>query len=458
MKPLPVMLIVTSLLICPAWGQSTAERRKAKALAVRQSQVGENLLKWDASRPDGGWSRWWAQSEQAPGFAVDWARGTEGAGALVLTGQGRQHVFGGWKYVVAGIQPGKHYGFRSLAEAKGVPNIRRNILCRVRWTGRDLGSEFIPDYVIDYKKGQGFDVTFDQKFIAPANAEGAVVELLIQWVPTGQVAFREVAFELSMPAPPRIVKMATLYWDGSGAGGAADNLKALSALVDRAAAGKPDVVLLPETITSLGNDLSARDAAEKLPGRVFGALAAKAKEHGFYIIYGTYEKAEDALYNSAVIIARDGTVAGTYRKVQVSPREVEAGVAAGRFFKTFALDFGKVGVLISRDTAFAESARVAMLDGAEIIFVPMRREDLKQLQARAFDNGIWVVSSGFETPSTVIDPAGNVTAIAFKGIGEGVAFSRIDLARKVRRPWVGDWRNQVVKERRTDAYLKIVQE
>ena len=96
MKPLPVILIVTSLLVCPAWGQSTVERRKAKARAVRQSQVGENLLKWDASLPDGGWSRWWAQSEKAPGFAVDWARGAKGAGALVLTGQGRRHVLGGW--------------------------------------------------------------------------------------------------------------------------------------------------------------------------------------------------------------------------------------------------------------------------------------------------------------------------------------------------------------------------
>ena len=133
-------------------------------------------------------------------------------------------------------------------------------------------------------------------------------------------------------------------------------------------------------------------------------------------------------------------------------------MAAGGFFKTFELDFGRVGVLISHDTAFAESARVEMLDGAEIIFVPMRREDLKQLQARALDNGIWVVSAGFDTPSVVIDPAGNVSAMAFKGVGEPAASARINLAEKVRRPWVGDWKNQLVKQRRTDAYLKTVQE
>ena len=99
-----------------------------------------------------------------------------------------------------------------------------------------------------------------------------------------------------------------------------------------------------------------------------------------------------------------------------------------------------------------------MLDGAEMIFVPMRREGIEELKARALDNGVWFAASGVETPSVILDPTGSVAKMAFQGVGDGVAVYEIDLAKRHRRPYRGDWRNQVVKERRTDAYLKLVQE
>jgi len=433
--------------------QMVEEARRARSIAL-----GVNLVGWDDSKPEGGWQRWWPRADQAPGFAVDRKRGAKGVPALVLGGGGRRHVFGGWRYTIPAIKPGNYYLFRVAAEVKGVGDIRRNVLCRVRWTGRDLSNTVTPEYINSYRRGRGLAVNFEQKFVAPENAQGAVIELLLQWAPEAEVAFSEVAFEVGKAIVPRVVNVATVHWDGAGAGSPGENIAALAALVDKAAAAGADVVLLPETVTAVGSELPPQETAETLPGETFAAFAEKARQHGCCVIYGVHEREGSAIYNSAVIINRDGTLAGKYRKVQVSPEEAATGVAAGDYFKTFDLDFGRVGVLVGHDTAFAESARVELLDGAEMIFVVMRREPRRQLEARALDNGIWVAASGVDTPSVIIDPAGHVEAIAFGEIGEGVATRKIDLARRYRRAYVGDWQNQVIHQRRTDAYLKVVQE
>ncbi|MHC4712811.1 MAG: carbon-nitrogen hydrolase family protein [Planctomycetota bacterium] len=458
MKSASAAVMVAVVFVSVAFGQVSQEELAERARAARSVAVGVNLIKWDQSQPSGGWQRWWARAEQAPGFAVDVQRGAKGLPGLVLSGAKRPHVFGGWKYTIKRVDPGKYYRFLVLAEAKVVSNVRRNILCRVRWTGKDLGNEMTPDYITSHRKGQGFLIGFDQKFIAPEKAEGAVIELLIQDVPAGEVAFKEVAFEMGRPAEGGLLRVAAVNWPAPESATVDENIAALGALIDKAAEGNPDVVLLPDKITSLNTGLSPEQAAEVLPGKAFLALAAKAKQHNCYVIYGAYERDGADVYSTAVILNRDGTLAGKCRQVQVTPEEAEAGVAAGDYFRTFELDFGRVGVLLSHECLFAESARVLLLDGAEIIFVPMTREDKRDLEARARDNGLWLAAAGVRTPSIVVDPRGQVTALAFGEIGEGVAARAISLTKRVRRPWIGDWRNQIVKQRRSDAYLKLVQE
>lgn len=449
---------VLALFLSSAMGASDDAERMAQAREARVVGAKVNLLHWDQTKPDGGWTRWWALDEHAPGFAVDWNKGAKGRPALRLGGAGRKHVFGGWHYSVRRVEPGKYYRLYVDADLKGVPNVRRNVLCRVRWTGKALGNEVSPEYINTYRKGQGYSVTFEQKFIAPEKAESAVVELLVSRAELAEIVFKEISFEVGMPAQPRVVRVASIYWDGSDGGDVAKTLDALSKLIDKAAATRADVICLPETITSISTGLSPKQAAEKLPGDVFFKMSAKAREHGCYIIYGIYEAAEGTVFNTAVIINTDGTLVGKYRKVQLSADEMQLGVAAGDYFKVFDLDFGRVGILISHDAAFAESARALLIDGAEIIFVPAVRENRKVLEARALDNGIWLVASGARTPAVVIDPTGKVATLASLEINDGVAATMINLIEKYRRPHLGDWKNQVIKERRSDAYLKLVQE
>ena len=103
-------------------------------------------------------------------------------------------------------------------------------------------------------------------------------------------------------------------------------------------------------------------------------------------------------------------------------------------------------------------ARVLTLLGAEMILAPAWGGDLTQIRARALDNGIHVVTAGYDVPSAIIDPAGEVRAQTWKGQGDGTAFATVDLARRSLRPWIGDWHAAVMKQRRPDLYRGLAEE
>jgi predicted amidohydrolase len=409
-----------------------------------------NLLAFDASLPDGGWSRWSPRPELAPAFAVE-------RGQLRLSGRGRPDVLGGWRRSVTGVVPGTAYRFSAEVEALGITGPRRGIVCQLRWTGDGLGNEITPEYVNGARETSAGVFELSQGFTAPDAATGAEVSLLVQWSPGAELAFRSVSLEAAGAEAARPARVATLYWRPSGASTPEKNVAAFASLVDRAAAQKPDLVLLPEAITSIGTGLDVVGAAQEATGPAFRAFAAKAREHHTYVVYGAYEKQGDSVYNSVFVVGRDGALLGTYRKVQLPVGEVEGGLSPGDAFTTFDLDFGRVGVLICHDAAFDEPARVLRLAGAEILLVPGWGGDLIQLRARALDNGSWLVTSGYDVPSAFIDPNGEVLASTWKDPEGGVATMTIDLARRVRRPWVGDWRNAVGKQRRTDAYRGLLE-
>jgi predicted amidohydrolase len=414
-----------------------------------------DLLAWDAAVPDGGWSRWYPRPALAPGFAVD--RGANQPPALRLSGLGNPHVFGGWRRVIP-VEAGRSYRLHAEAEARGVVDLRRAAICQVRWLGPSVAEDVAPEYVSERPGTTARSLAFDEVLSVPDGVTSAEVSLLLQWSPGAEVAFRALSLAPALLPPPRPVRIATVYWRPTERSTPAENVASFGALVDQAAAARPDVVLLSEAITSIGTGLSVPEAAQEPQGPAFQALSEKARRHRAYIIYGAYEKARDVVYNSAFVINRDGGLAGAYRKVQVPVGEVEAGLSAGAAFAPIDLDFGRVGLLICHDTAFDEPSRILALAGAEVLFAPAWGGDLTQIRARAMDNGVWLVTAGYDVPSAVIDPTGEIRAQTWKGIGDGTAVHEVDLARKTRRPWVGDWRSAALKQRRTDAYRGLLDE
>ncbi|MGH2670343.1 MAG: carbon-nitrogen hydrolase family protein, partial [bacterium] len=146
-------------------------------------------------------------------------------------------------------------------------------------------------------------------------------------------------------------------------------LAKVASWTDEAAAKHADVVLFPELVLSAGYSLGDKiyDLAERVPGPSTEALGRKAREHNIYIIAGIAERDNTGtVYNTAVIIGRNGEVAGSYRKTHLFPA-TESVFAPGTQLSVFDLDFGRVAVPICYDLEFPEPGRVLCLKGAEIL-------------------------------------------------------------------------------------------
>jgi N-carbamoylputrescine amidase len=164
-------------------------------------------------------------------------------------------------------------------------------------------------------------------------------------------------------------------------GSPAENLdRALRGVADAARAGA-GLVVLPELF--LGpyfcqrpDDRSAFDRAEAVPGPTTQRLGQAAKTHGVTLVGGSvFEKAPDGkFYNTACVFNPDGTTAGVYRKTHI-PEDIlyheqhyfAPGDTGVRVVDTAA---GKVAPLICYDQWYPEAARMATLQGAEIVVYP----------------------------------------------------------------------------------------
>ncbi|MGH6932183.1 MAG: carbon-nitrogen hydrolase family protein [Dongiaceae bacterium] len=152
-------------------------------------------------------------------------------------------------------------------------------------------------------------------------------------------------------------------------GNPAATLAKMAGWIDRAAEKRADIVLFPELVLSAGYSLGDKfyDVAESVPGPSTEALGHKAREHKLYVVAGIAERdATGTVYNSAVIVGRDGKLAGSYRKTHIFP-PTESFFAVGTDLSVFDLDFGRVAVPICYDLEYPEPARVLCLKGAELL-------------------------------------------------------------------------------------------
>lgn len=231
------------------------------------------------------------------------------------------------------------------------------------------------------------------------------------------------------------------------------NIDRLAGLIDEAAAGGTDLVVLPELATTpyfaATRDPQWYEWAETVPGPTTAVFADAARRNDTAVIVGMYERtAAGALYNSAVVIDRhgqivpgvrpDGSAIPAYRKTFV-PSVVTSDIDVDEKFYfspgdgpcTFDVAGVRLGIVICYDRSFPELWQSLVRLGAEVI-VPVvssmgwrEQRFVDELAVRAFETQTWVVASnraGKETHdgitasffgcSCVIDPTGEVVARA----------------------------------------------
>ena len=153
-----------------------------------------------------------------------------------------------------------------------------------------------------------------------------------------------------------------------------------------------------------------------------------------------------------MLLDRSGAIAGKYWKLQLPLAEVSGGITPGHSVPVFQTDFGRVALLICQDAAFPEPAREAAIRGAELLLVPIWGGKPSLTAARAIEQSMWVAASGYDYLSEIVDPLGAVIARVPVLNQPDSAVATIDLSRRFREDWSGDWRDVSNKQRRSEPY------
>ena len=235
-------------------------------------------------------------------------------------------------------------------------------------------------------------------------------------------------------------------------------------------------------------DAANFDLAEPVPGPTTDALGDVARELNVVIVASLFERRAAGLYhNTAVVIERDGSPAGIYRKMHIPD---DPGYYEKFYFTPGDLGFcpvdssaGRLGILVCWDQWYPEAARLMAIAGADLLVYPTaigwgtgeppeERELMLSAwvtiqRSHAIANGLPVISAnrvGFEPVpeqkdrglifwgnSLILGPQGEFLAKAASD-REEVLTAGIDLERTeiVRRNW------PFFRDRRIDSYQDLL--
>lgn len=390
---------------------------------------------------NGGWFAWSAREELRPETSQEgeW---------LVVRGGGRAESYGGWVRLLDSIRGGAWYRFTAEYVARGVAAENWQVVARIDWLDAAGGRAGQPDYAAWIEKDK--DVTrLSATVPAPKNATAAQLELLLANAPGGEVRWRNARLEETSAPPPRRIRVAAVNLKPERTGGAAESVEQFLRVIEQRIKERVDLILLPEGITVVGTGKSYIEVAESIPGPTTAKLGELARSRKVWVAAGIYEREGRAVYNTAVLMDREGRVAGKYRKVYLPREEVERGLTPGGAYPVFDTDFGRVGLMICYDVFFPDPARALAAKGADLILLPIWGGDETLAAARAIENKVFLAAAGYDHPTYIMDPDGKRVAQAPQR-GE-VAVAEIDLARRYTDAWLGDMRTRRLKEIRLDV-------
>ena len=216
------------------------------------------------------------------------------------------------------------------------------------------------------------------------------------------------------------------------------NIQKLQDTIRKAAAMGAELVVLQELHNGLyfcqTENTELFNQAEPIPGPSTETFGKLAKELGIVLVLSLFERRAPGLYhNTAVVLEKDGSIAGKYRKMHIpdDPAYYEKFyfTPGDLGFEPIDTSVGRLGVLVCWDQWYPEAARLMAMRGAEMLIYPTAigwestdtdEEKKRQLNAwitvqrgHAVANGLPVITvnrTGHE-----VDPSGQTNGIQFWG-------------------------------------------
>ena len=233
------------------------------------------------------------------------------------------------------------------------------------------------------------------------------------------------------------------------------NLALVERLLTEAADGGAELAALPEYLEYMGPASVRSSIATPVPGPLSERLGALARARSMWVLAGgLLEAAEDRVHDTSVLLAPDGEVAASYRKIHLydvdlpdqPPIRESDSIAPGDRLVTQRVGDARIGLSICYDVRFPELYRGLMAQGAQVLCVPAQFQHTTGrdhwhtlLRARAIENQCFVVApaqwgtfgdadEGRRSygHSLVVDPWGRLLVEAPEE-GDGVWFADLDL-------------------------------
>jgi predicted amidohydrolase len=251
--------------------------------------------------------------------------------------------------------------------------------------------------------------------------------------------------------------------------------------IGEAARDGAEVVVLPEMSSGYVLDAAALTPVAEVgdEGVLLSAWRAAARQHGVVVVGGFAERMGERLFNTAVVIDRQGAVLGRYRKLHLFGAEHQVFTPGDLGLPVFDVDGVRLGVLICYDLRFPEALRILALQGAQLVAVPTawvtgfdravpgpdeRIGQVDGVLVQANLNQVWVACAdqvgttppfSFLGRSLVVDPYGEAVLGPLSHDTPALRVAEVDLAQVARAqdrgPGISPRAN-----RRTDVYGELL--
>jgi predicted amidohydrolase len=172
-------------------------------------------------------------------------------------------------------------------------------------------------------------------------------------------------------------------------------------LVKEATSQEVDIVGLSEDCLAKREDIeNGYDA--------MNYLSSIAKKYGVYLFGATIVKTDDGLHNRGFLFDRNGELVHVHDKVVLTPPEVDAGLIAGKTIEVFDTEFGKMTILVCKDSFHRYAAwffEKLYKAGVEIVLVPSYSISISERSIELWTNSLKALAKWFSVyvlaPGTV---------------------------------------------------------
>lgn len=228
------------------------------------------------------------------------------------------------------------------------------------------------------------------------------------------------------------------------------NYQSAERLIEKAVAGQPDIIVLPELWTT-GYDLTRlNEISDYHAGKTIDFLQKAAKRYKVNFVGGSVaNREENGIKNTLLIVNKEGKLVHQYSKLHLFKlMDEHVYLEAGSQKGLFEIENNKFAGTICYDIRFPEWIRAHTSEGAEALFVvaewPAQRLSHWRalLIARAIENQCYVIACNragqdpnnqFAGHSLIIDPWGEVIVEAEESEEILSAEIETDLVKEIRK-------------------------